>query len=317
MKITKLLLTTLSIGVLTTLGAFAGTSSWCPKAPVEDCYVDDCPDIGGSISVGYGSDYIFYGTRFARDHVWADVNYTFDGILPINVGLLHISSLGSGGPGTDAYGDETNLYASVALPEFFGFNTSIGYAHYFFPTTRGPINANAGDSTAEVSLNISKDVMGFNLYYRGAYDFVAPGHLNNVNGIASFLEVPGNQDNGAWVHELGVGREICLTDNISLALNGGVYYVDNYWGDLVTASVINGNHSGRSSGWHAYYIKASLPIALNCRSTFTPYIGYNGTPDTWVGDELQGIDASNFNGRNQGANANDVFHWGVSLQVDF
>ena len=44
-----------------------------------------------------------------------------------------------------------------------------------------------------------------------------------------------------------------------------------------TASIVG----DKTSGWDDYYQGAELSIALNCRATVTPYIGYNGTPDTW------------------------------------
>ncbi|MEO0414202.1 MAG: hypothetical protein AAF226_04520, partial [Verrucomicrobiota bacterium] len=70
----------------------------------------------------------------------------------------------------------------------------------------------------------------------------------------------------------------------------------------------------RSSGWNNYYLRAALPIALNCRATVTPYIAYNGTPDTWIADGINnavGYPAGLGNG------GNDAIHGGVSLSVDF
>ena len=301
MKI-KALLATL-VGAVALQGATAGT--WCPPAPAK-CPIDDCPDVGANVSVGYGTDYFFYGVRFARDHFWGDVNYTFDKLpVPITLGVWHLTDIGA----NSFYGDETNLYLSAGLPSIMGFDASIGYTHYLYPTTRGPSPGGPfGDSQSEIHLKISREVAcGFSVFYRGAYDFVAPSHLSNPWLFGPFS----NRDSGAWVHTLGVDKGIEINDRISLALSGGVYYTDNYWGDLVSTNRFFGTHSGRSSGWNSYYLKAALPIALNCRATLTPYIGYNGTPDTWVADGLRGFTIGG------NPNANDAFHGGISLSVDF
>ena len=77
-----------TIGALT-LGANAG--DW-GKAPVGKAPVEECVDLGGVISTGYMTDYIFYGARFAGDSVWTDVNYTFDGLtVPITVGAWYLN----------------------------------------------------------------------------------------------------------------------------------------------------------------------------------------------------------------------------------
>ena len=49
-------------------------------------------------------------------------------------------------------------------------------------------------------------------------------------------------------------------------------------------------------------------ISLNCRATLSPYLGYNGAPDTWIAD---GVDTLG------GGSNNDALHGGVSLKVTF
>jgi hypothetical protein len=46
---------------------------------------------------------------------------------------------------------------------------------------------------------------------------------------------------------------------------------------------------GRSSGWNQYYLRASLPIELNCRTVLTPYIGNAGASDSWLVDDAPGL----------------------------
>ena len=289
----KAILATL-VGAAAMLGVTAG--EWCPPAPNDKCPIEDCPDIGASISVGYESDYIFYGARLAQDSIWADVNYTFDSLpLPVTVGVWYLSAFGAPDdrPGLAGFGDEADFYASVGLPSICGFESSITYTAYTFPTQT--YGADSG-STHELSLEISREILnGFLATYRVAHDFRLGGDRDG----------DGDPD-GAWVHQLGLAKTIDINDCVALDLSGGVYYTDNYYA--------NGN-GVLDSGWNSYYLQAALPIALNCRATLTPYIGYNGTPDGWI---LDGSFAGQgFGGPNWGQNANDVLHWGISLGVDF
>ncbi len=301
MKIKAILASLISAVALQ--GATAG--EWCPPAK-DKCPVDCCEDTKGSVSFGYASDYIFYGVRVARDNVWADANYTFDlpcvG-LPLTVGVWHLSSLGSGLAGNDAYGDETNLYTSLGLPSVLGFDMSVGYKALFYPTTR-PVTGTAGalgDSQNEVAFTISRDVFcGVTVAYRAAYDF----NIRDFNDLA----VPAQDLGGSWVHTLSASKSIDITDCLALDLTAGVLYTDNYWAGVPVAGQ-------RDTGWNNYYLQATLPIALSGCATLLPYVGYSGTPDTWVGDGLEGINPGA--GLNNGANANDVFHGGVSIKVGF
>lgn len=305
------------VGAVAIQGATAGTS-WCPPAPCNSgkgCAVDCCPDIGGQVSVGYDTDYVWRGVRWARDSVWADVNYTFDN-LPFspNIGVWHLSSLGSAaggprtafGPGNDAYGDETNIYAGIDLPSILGFDTGLGYVLNLFPTSRGPSGTpfNGGDSFQRVQFNASRELFcGLHFNYLAEYFFGNTG--NGING----------SDLDGWFHTLGLAKSFCVTDCISLDLSAETGYNDGLWSGLgAIGNAGPGRLGGYGSGFNHYLLKAALPIALNCRATLTPYVAYNGTPDAWVADGLSGISVLT---NNQGANANDGFFGGVSVTVDF
>ena len=312
------------VGAVAIQGATAGT--WAPPAPAK-CPIDDCPDIGGNIAVGYDTDYVFKGVRLARDVLWGDVNYTFDN-LPFtpNIGVFHLTDLNNavgqsfGGPpffipnGTSNYGDETRIYSSIALPSILGFDAGVGYTHYFFPTLRGPSPGGPfGDSLSEVTATLARELIwgvvgSYQADYRWGSGF------------------------GGWLHTFGLAKGFDISDAIGLNLSGGVRYNDNYWKNFPGFGLNNfipgnshnwplGNY-GRDSDWHSYFIRAALPIALNCRATLTPYIEYNGTPDGWSGDGMYGTYGGGFPivpayplGGN--ANRNDVFFGGVSLNVDF
>ena len=279
------------VGAVAISGATAG--EWCPpapdKCPVEEC----CPDLGATISVGYMSDYIFYGARLARDSVWADVSYTFDGLpLPVTVGVWYLSSFnpdgnqiaGAAGP----YGDEADFYMTVGLPSMAGIDASFGYTAYTLPTQTFGVDSS---SQHEIHLALSKEIYcGVSAFYRAAYNFTNR-----------------NRAQGAWVHKAGLAYNMDINDCIGLGLSGGVYYTDNYYFSQFSP--------GTDTGWNNYFLRAELPIALNCRTRLTPYIGYSGTPDTWV---LDGSNAGlGAGGPNWGQNSNDVFHYGFSFSVDF
>ncbi len=273
MKI-KAILATL-IGAVAIQGAVAGTQ-WVPAAPAK-CPVDDCPDIGGNISVGYETDYIFRGVRLARNSVWGDVNYTFEN-LPFSptLGVWAISELDEAG----VYGDEANFYANAALPSILGFDAVLGYTNYqFFPgvTAAAPRGSQNRGTSHEVSLALSRELFaGIGLSTLHAYDF------GQIEG---------------WYHEAALGKAFDLSDALAFDLTAGVGYSDGY-------------NAGGASGWNHYFVQAALPIALNCRSAITPYIGYNGTPDGFV---LDGVPSTRIPGRNY----HDALHGGVSVSVDF
>ncbi|MDF1751668.1 MAG: hypothetical protein P1U89_02715 [Verrucomicrobiales bacterium] len=281
MKI-KALLATL-IGAVAINGATAG--EWCPPAP-DKCPVECCPETAGSLSFGYDTDYIWKGVRFARDFIWADVNYTFDiPCLPVSptIGVWHGTDLSS----TINYGDETNLYAGVALPEVMGLEAELLYTMYLFPTTRQPSPGTVGDSFHSIGISASKELFcGVSAEFGSEYYFGG--------------DVAGAGDLSAWYHHAGLGYTMDVTDCIGVELSAGVAYSDGLWSGLGGGNV--------GSGWNHYYVKAGVPITIGCNATLTPYVGYNGTPDGWKAGNVNAI---------QGANSQDAFHGGVSISVGF
>lgn len=268
-----------TIGALT-LGVNAG--DW-GKAPVGKAPVEECVDLGGAISTGYMTDYIFYGARFARDSVWTDVNYTFDNLaVPVTIGAFYLN--GINGDGLFGLYDELDLYVSAEVGTFAGFDVALGYTHFVFPEFRSGgafVNSTQGAGYGELGIDITRSLGFVDLAMESNFAMGGQGFING------------------WYHQIGIERSFGLTDSISLVLGTGVGYSDNYFANLgVTA---------RDSGWNHYYVTASLPIQLNCRATLTPYIGYVGAPDTWVVDGL-GV---------TGSPQSDILHGGVTLSVSF
>ncbi len=267
------------------LGVNAG--DW-GKAPVGKAPIEECVDLGGQISAGYMTDFIFYGVRFAGDSVWTDVNYTIEGLpLPITVGAWYLNSISEDSRGGARGGgfDQLDLYARAALGTFAGFDTALGYTHYVFPEFRSNVAPVGG--YGELGLNINRSLGFVDLAFESNYAMGGGGSAPS-----------------GWYHRLGVEKTFGLTDSISLVVGTGVGYSDGYF---AVGGLVPNTFSPRSSGWNHYDVRVSLPIELNCRTTLTPYIGYNGSPDTFITD---GIAGSN-------ENQTDILLGGVSLSVGF
>jgi len=247
------------------------------KAPVDKTPIEECVDLGGELSVGYETDYVFYGVRFARDSVWTDVNYTFDNLaVPVTVGAWYLNGINGGGAGYD----EVDLYVDFELGTFAGFDFNLGYYHYAFPEFRSNVTPSGGYGEAYLDISLS---LGFiDLAYSAIQSFGGRGTA------------------AGWFHEFGVEKTFELCDSAAIVLGAGVGYSDGYY-DSATFGLAS------DSGWNHYYVKASMPIELNCRTTLPPYIGYNGATSGMIAD---GIDVGL-------GPQSDILHGGVSLTVSF
>lgn len=298
----KLILAALA-GIFAVGVATAGPAYYCPPAKGgAKCPVECCPS--GEVHISYMSDYFFRGVRHSRDAVGVGASYKFDQLpLALTLGFDHITSLSSN---TNNYlganGDHSNVYAAVGLPSLLGFDLGLRYDHYLYPNLRQPNGANnVGDSHGQLGLTISRDIWcGLNFAYTAAYDFNTPAYYAGLAAAGPGI-LPNNNDDGAWIHTLALTKSFGITDCLSLDLSGGVLYTDNVWP--------GGSGAARSAGWNSYFINASLPFAIGECATLAPYIGYNGTPDSWLADDI-------YNGI-PGANRNDAFHGGVRFGVKF
>jgi len=303
------------IGASALTGANAG--SYCP--PAKDCAkcpVECCDELAGNVGVSYMSDYIFRGVRYSREAVGLNASYRFDNVLaPVTVGVSHISSLTSTSINELGFnGDQTDLFVAVGLPSIFGFDFGVRYDHYLYPNARGPVAVNVGgnpvvgptvgDSHGAVGFTASREIFcGLVASVGSTYDFNQPAARNIGGSNAAAVFGPNTTDNGAWIHTAAVSYTTCLTDCISLNLTSGILYTDNLY--------TNGSGSNRSSGWSSYYAEAALPISLGKCATLSPYVGFNGSPDSWLADGFfNGIDAG-------GANENEVLYYGVRMNVGF
>jgi len=272
----------IAVGALT-LGANAG--DW-GKAPVYDkTPIEECVDLGGNISAGYHTDYIYKGVRLGRDTVSTHVDYTFEGLaIPVTIGVDYFNVING-----QAIGDEVATFARVALGNYAGFDLGASYTQRFYP------ELNNASSSGEIGLHVSRDLGLATLVANAYYNLNTPNAWNGVVGA-------NNNDSGSFYYDLGLEKAIAL-GGADVVLAGGIAYADNYWGRGP-----NAQNGGRSSGWNHYYLRASLPIELNCRTTLTPYVSYTGAPEGWLADGL--VPAGSGWG-------SDVFSGGISLNVSF
>lgn len=275
----------------TTLSVNAG--DW-GKAPVGKAPIEECIDLGGVINVGWMSDYFYAGYHLATSNIHGGVNYTFDGLaVPITIGAQYFTSLDR--PTFGITVDTLQLFAAADLGTIAGFDIELAFTHHMFPAGLNPVfNQPAfpyGDPVAEVSLRLRRD-LGFATLV-GSANYV-PGETDPANpatgGVAADVGFYGN---------VGLERALGITDNISLVLSGGGGYVDMFGGSRLA-----------QRGWNHYYLQASLPIQLNCRTTLTPYVAFNGQPSFFA-------NANPVNVANNTPGDGSVVHGGVALSVTF
>lgn len=192
-----------TIGAMTH-GIHAGDWGKAPatpsKAPIEECH-----DVGGEISTGYLSDFIFYGSRRGRDSVWTDVNYTLDSVVPLTIGVWYLNGTST----VPDPGDQLELYLRAGLGTFAGFDVDLGYTHFFFPES-------GEGSEGEIALEIRRSL--------GFIDIAA--------------ETNYNYSLDAWYHQAGLEKSFDLTDSMSLVLAAGIGWSDG----LSQDSLSNWNH---------------------------------------------------------------------------
>jgi hypothetical protein len=275
---------------------FLGSSGDWGKASVDKApIVEECLDLGASISFGYSSDYLYKGYLFGGDTVSTQVNYSFEGLstlIHLGIGYANVVSENTF---ANVANDDLALSARADLPSLAGIDAAVSYTYHSYPEGTDSIFWPTGHS--ELGLHLARDLAVAVLKFDLAYNLTLP---NGWNGTIPTL---GNQESGAWFWDLGLERQFELIGQ-GVVLAGGVAYADNYWGLAPTSE-----SGGRSSGWNHYYLRASVPVELNGRTTLTPFVGYSGAPDSWLMDGAP--DWANRKAQS------DVLHGGVNLSVSF
>ena len=163
------------------------------KGVVEEAPIVVEEPLGGTISMGYMTDYVFYGVDLGGNAVWTGVDYAVAG-TPLSIGVWYIN------PTDGLLDDELDVYASLALPEFAGFDASLTMTGYFFPDA-------GGDATYELGLGLGRSL--------GIVDW---------NGTVRYdFEIEG------WYIETGISKGFAVADDIELVLSTGISYQHDYW----------------------------------------------------------------------------------------
>ncbi|MCB1076248.1 MAG: hypothetical protein KDM64_00345 [Verrucomicrobiae bacterium] len=148
--------------------------------------------LGGTISAGYMSNYIFYGVDFGSNAVWTGVDYAVAG-TPLNVGVWYIN------PTDGNLDDELDIYASVGQ-EIAGFDASLTMTGYFFPDS-------GADATYELGIGLERSLGIVDWNATARYDFEVEGYY----------------------FETGISKGIAVADNIELVLSTGISYQIDYF----------------------------------------------------------------------------------------
>jgi hypothetical protein len=239
------IITTLLSSAALAASAFAGTTSSGKggAAPVAPAPAND--DIGGTLTVGYDTDFYFRGIALGEDWVTAGLNYGigFTDTLSLNVGAIYGNDFGQF--------DFDRTVLSAGLTQDFGVvDLTAGYRYYSFDGA----DTFFFDDTSEVFLNLN----------------AALGPVNV--GLASNYDITDE----SWYFELGVNSEIKLTDRISLVPGANIGYGVDY--NYQTGTLINfinqlfGADGAIADGFTAVTLSLAAPIKLTSRATLTPYI---------------------------------------------
>ena len=267
------------------LGAQAG--DW-GKAPVggKEPY---CPEAGPvEVNVGYLSHYILRGYAQGVDVLMADVNYDISGfMIPLNVGIS-VHNMGNyysnltGNYGGSSY----KVYGSSDIGNFAGFDVNVGAAYYF------ALEDGNDEGFGELSLQARRDLGFAEMIFTSVYG-LGQGEFDN-----------GDYDPKGFYNELAFQKVIGLTEKTSLVATAGVSYIsDTSW---------EGEDRFHGSGWNHYFVTLDFPVQVKCNITFTPYVGWNGSPRGW-----STYDTYNSGGVSSGLNQGNILHGGAKFSVNF
>ncbi|MBL9152042.1 MAG: hypothetical protein JNK37_06145 [Verrucomicrobiales bacterium] len=148
--------------------------------------------LGGTISAGYMTNYIFYGVDFGANAVWTGVDYAISG-TPVNVGVWYIN------PTDGNLDDELDVYATISQ-EVAGFDASLTMTGYFFPDS-------GADATYELGVGLARSLGIVDWSGTARYDFEVEG----------------------WYFETGLSKGFSVSDMIELVLSAGISYQIDYF----------------------------------------------------------------------------------------
>lgn len=198
MKIKSLLIPALSAAFA--VSAFAGSPGKAPavvQPPAEE-------PLGITTTIGYDTDYVYRGVKFADNLVTAaiDGNFAVNDMLSINAGAWYGSSADDSFVLGGSY-QELDLYAAL-MAKIGAATVGLKYQHYFFYGDGG----DALEDIDEIGLLLSAAVGPVDVIAGAYYDFTAEG----------------------FYFEAGVSHTFAVTDRISLVPAALLSYGDSYYG---------------------------------------------------------------------------------------
>jgi hypothetical protein len=173
-------------GVFAIAIANAGDSKGVTEAVVAE------QPLGGTISAGYMTDYIFYGVDLGGNAIWTGVDYAVAG-TPLSVGVWYVN------PTDGKLDDELDVYARVSQ-NIGGFDVAATMTGYFFPDS----GANA---TYELGVSVARSLGIVDWNATARYDFEIEG----------------------WYFETGISKGIAISDSFEVVLSTGISYSVDYW----------------------------------------------------------------------------------------
>ena len=291
------LLKTLGFLALAATPVVAGPSAPAPKNPIAPAPVND--DLGITASIGYDTNYVWRGLNFGQHWVRAGLNGSIllvGGAAEDGAGstsLLWDAQYGSlagdqdhfmpSGQGNASY---QRLQLGTAVSHDFGpASLSLGYRYYRNTGVLGGLGGmNDGQ---EVSLGAATALGPINLTSSANYDFV----------------------NNYWYADISASSTITVTDAISVVPYATIGYGHNMnWQFARNTGVTSTWGQNNISNFTAITTGIQVPIKLNSRATFTPYIAVN--------IPMSGVQNLPLSGSPDNA-CSTVFYGGVTLSVRF
>ncbi len=231
----------------------AATSAEAGPMLAEEAMITPAPStMGGNISVGYDSSYIFRGVNYGKNSIWGSVEaslpFTPEGVdFTVSAWYQNPVDSVAANPLNE---DELDLYATLTVEVAPDASVWLGYAAFLYPEA-------GGGNTNEVGLGTDVAIGGglVDFSFGSYYDF-------DING---------------WFFETGMAHTEQITDMFGVEIGTSIGYQVDY------------NSFG--SDWNDVRAYLAVPITLVENVALTPYVAYSwslSAIDAFQGDELYG-----------------------------
>ena len=237
--------------------SFAGTPAPAVSAPAPA----SMPDITGSVSAGYDSEYYFRGLWFSSNNMWAgaSVSVPLAEKFSLGAGALYTQSMYTELTGPDLAYSELDLFASLNYDAGWGKIGLVATSYQFFKTFSGETNGNSfgfasdPDSTktnaSDIGITLAVPVGDFNLYGASYYD---------LRIHAAYFELGAD-------YTYKVSEKLSIVPSVQLGIAGNEYYTyPNLPGPL-----------GTNGGLTHFRLGITAPYKVTDAFTVTPYIAAN------------------------------------------